>query len=1134
MIDDPRVEQLLDQLLDSDATPEVVCGSCPELLPVVRDRWRQMCRLRADLDVLFPPPDEPPAAPALPQIPGYEVEAVLGRGGMGIVYKARHVRLNRPVALKMLLAGAYAGTEERRRFFREAEAVAGLRHVNLVQVHDVGDHGGQPYFTMEYVDGGSLAQKLLGSPQPVREAAALVATLAEAVQVAHQGGIVHRDLKPANILLQHKAASPQPQSPIPDPPSASAAPPTLLDSEFRMSDFDPKIADFGLARHFDTESVLTLSGARVGTPSYMAPEQALGKTRTIGPAVDIYALGAVLYELLTGRPPFRGETIAETELQVIHQEPVPPSRLNARVPRDLETICLTCLHKAPERRYATAAALAEDLHRFQRGEPITARPARLLERTGKWVRRHLTGSALMAASLLLAVVLVGTSFWLVVQQSNKRHAVETDLRELADLQDSARWAEARATLEHVEAQLGGAGPDDLRRRIDQARRDLNLVMRLDQIRLQRLTRGELVFYKAQANIAYAEAFQQEGLGKVHDPPASVAAAVRASAVHGALVAALDDWATCSTDKDQRDWLLEVVRRADPDPEGWRERIQDPKAWDDPMALAELARTVPVARRSVSLLLALGERLTAARRDVTPLLKRVQEKHPDDFWANLILGNALLPLAPPEAEGYYRAALAIRPQAAVSFCAIGDALRHQNLLAKATEYYQKALQLDAGYARAHSDLGLTLQAQGRLDEAIPHCRQAVQLDPDYAWAHHNLANALRVKGQLDEAYEHCQQAIRLDPSNTEINACRACVLLRQGRGQEALDGWRKVIDANPANPKAWYGYAELHLFLGQEEEYRRVRRALLDRFGATQSQYIAEPVGRACLLLPGTADELRRAVALIDRAVAAKGSTPEWIYRFILFAKGLAEYRQGHWAGAIALMDGELAAVLWPAPHLLMAMAQHQQGQKEQARQTLAQAMLAFDWSAVAADSRDMWIRHILRREAEALILPNLPAFLEGRYQPQDNDERLALLGVCQFQGRHATAARLYADAFVAAPQLADDLRARTRYYAARAAAQAGCGGGTDAATVAPTEQARWRRRALEWLRADLTAWVGMLDRNPGTARGDVGKALTDWRNDPDLACVRDPGALDKLAPDARKEYLALWAEVAAVLARIEK
>jgi serine/threonine-protein kinase len=229
MTDGARIQQLLDELASSHATPEEVCAKCPELLGVVRDRWRQMRRLRVDLDALFPPAEVPsttvdasfpplsastpsqPTATALPQIPGYEVEAVLGRGGMGIVFRARHRRLDRLVALKMLLSGAYAGPQELARFQREAKAVAGLRHESIVRVYDVGDHDGRPYFTMEYMEGGSLAQSLTGRPAGTRYAAALVATLAEAVRVAHQGGIIHRDLKPANILLQRKAI-PGPQS----------------------------------------------------------------------------------------------------------------------------------------------------------------------------------------------------------------------------------------------------------------------------------------------------------------------------------------------------------------------------------------------------------------------------------------------------------------------------------------------------------------------------------------------------------------------------------------------------------------------------------------------------------------------------------------------------------------------------------------------------------------------------------------------------------------------------------------------------------------------------------------------------------------------------------------------------------
>jgi serine/threonine-protein kinase len=533
---------------------------------------------------------------------------------------------------------------------------------------------------------------------------------------------------------------------------------------------------------------------------------------------------------------------------------------------------------------------------------------------------------------------------------------------------------------------------------------------------------------------------------------------------------------------------------------------------------------------------------------------VQREQPADFWANLILGNVLLRhQAAGEASGYYRAALASRPRAAVGYCAVGDALRHQKMLAESIHYYEKALQFDPGYARAHSNLGLALEAQDRLDEAIGYFQRAVRLDPNYAWAHHNLANALRVKGRLDEAYEHSQQADRLEPNNPQIREGARHVLLRLGRGHEAQVAWRRALAGNPPGHGAWAGYAELCLFLGQQEEYRRACRILLDRFGATTSPYLAEPVGRACLLTPGTGDELQKAVALTDRALAARASTPGWVHGYLYFAKGLAEYRQGRLANAIAAMEGEASRVMGPAPRLVLAMALHEQGQKERARKTLAKAVVAFDWNPAQADSRDVWIAHILRREAEAMILPNLPAFLGGTYQPRDNVERLALVGVCQSQGRYLAAARLHADAFTADPTLAENLsaacRARAalgdkqpvgrveelaiacRYPAARCAALAGCGLGEGGAKLGAAERTRWRRQARDWLRADLAVWAETLQRGSRSARTQVRGLLTLWQTDPDLAGLRDPGALERLPADEQQEWRALWEEVSVVLKR---
>jgi WD40 repeat protein len=320
------------------------------------------------------PPAPSSGAEALPSIPGYELLEVLGEGGMGVVFKARHRALNRVVALKMVVHAAGDG-----RFRIEAEAAARLLHPHVVQIFEVGEVNGRPFLALEYCPGGSLADRLNGTPLPPTAAAGLVKTLAGAVHAAHLAGVVHRDLKPANVLLVEGPDVPLPQC-------------------------TAKISDFGLAKMLG-QAGHTESGAVLGTPSYMAPEQAGGKNKEIGPAADVWALGAILYELLTGRPPFKAASALDTLLQVAADDPVPPTRLQPKVPRDLETICLKCLHKEPPRRYASALELADDLGRFLGGEPIRARPVGVLERAARWVRRRPAVAALLA--LVLAVALAG-------------------------------------------------------------------------------------------------------------------------------------------------------------------------------------------------------------------------------------------------------------------------------------------------------------------------------------------------------------------------------------------------------------------------------------------------------------------------------------------------------------------------------------------------------------------------------------------------------------------------------------------------------------------------------------------------------------------------------------------------------
>jgi WD40 repeat protein len=330
--------------------------------------------------------------PALPAIPGYEIVRVLDQGGMGVVYLARQLALGRAVAVKMILAGACAGERERARLRTEAEAVARLRHENIVQIYEVGEHDGRPFLALEYVEGGSLADRLGGTPQPAPQAAALVETLARAVHYAHQMGVVHRDLKPANVLLATCGLGSGPDA----KPQAAG---------------NPKITDFGLAKRLDADPGQTGSGTVLGTPSYMAPEQADGHSSRIGPPADVYALGAVLYECLTGRPPFKGATVLDTLEQVRTQDPVPPRRLQPKVPRDLETICLKCLEKDARRRYADAAALAADLRAFSEGRPIQARPVGPAEQAVKWARRRPAVAALAAAVVAVAAVAAGLVAW---------------------------------------------------------------------------------------------------------------------------------------------------------------------------------------------------------------------------------------------------------------------------------------------------------------------------------------------------------------------------------------------------------------------------------------------------------------------------------------------------------------------------------------------------------------------------------------------------------------------------------------------------------------------------------------------------------------------------------------------------
>ncbi|HZT81702.1 MAG TPA: serine/threonine-protein kinase, partial [Gemmataceae bacterium] len=352
-------------------------------------------------------PAEPP-----PTVAGYELLSVLGRGAMGVVYKARQRGLNRLVALKMILSGEHAGAHELARFQAEAEAVAHLRHPNIVQIYEVGEEQGRPFFSLEFVEGSSLDRKVGGTPMPPLEAARMVLKLARAMDYAHKNNIIHRDLKPANVLL--------------------------------TPDGEPKIGDFGLAKRIDEDAGQTRTGTVLGTPSYMAPEQAEGRLKEVGPLSDEYSLGAILYELLTGRPPFKGSTILDTLNQLRTLEPVPPIEFQPGVPRDLETICLKCLQKDPAKRYADCAALAEDLRRFLAGEPIAARPVSRTERLVRWGKRNPRVAALVGAVAALVLLWAASMSVLSVGLKRQKDRADQNAREAREQEGIARQNEEKA------------------------------------------------------------------------------------------------------------------------------------------------------------------------------------------------------------------------------------------------------------------------------------------------------------------------------------------------------------------------------------------------------------------------------------------------------------------------------------------------------------------------------------------------------------------------------------------------------------------------------------------------------------------------------------------------------------------
>jgi tetratricopeptide (TPR) repeat protein/tRNA A-37 threonylcarbamoyl transferase component Bud32 len=690
-----------------------------------------------------PPPTVPqaPGGPKKVNIPGYEVLDILGWGGMGIVYKARQKSLNRLVALKMVLAGRHAGPADRARFRAEAEALARLQEPHIVQVHEIGEHQEQLFFSLEFVAGGSLSRRLQGAPQDVGVAARLVQTLARAIHACHRIGIIHRDLKPGNVLLCGG----------PDLPLEQCL---------------PKISDFGLAKQLDMPTDVTQEGQVLGTPSYMAPEQALARHGEIGPATDIYALGAILYDLLTGRPPFKAATSVDTVQQVIHQDPVPPSRLQPKVPRDLETICLKCLRKEPRQRYATAAALAEDLGRFLASEPIQARSVGAWERGLKWVRRRPGAAALVAVSVLLACSLLACG-WIAAFYQSQRANFERQRG--ADA--AARWQEERTKQEHL------AG----------LRAEIQALLQRGQ---DDLTTGDL----QQAQVAFAAAESKAGAE-------SDLEALRAEAV-GQLAAV----AARQRDHARRDQFLALRDKAF--------FYQSQFTGLDQLANQEATRAT--ARDALTLFGVSPEKRGSLGLDRTHFNDReASEITAGCYEMLLVLSEAVARPLPAEnrreqAEQALRIldrAAELRPPTRAYYLRRGKCLTQLGEDVAAAQEAQHGNALQPESALDHFLLGEEAHQRGEWRQAIIHFQDSLRLQPDHFWARYLCAVCCLRGMRPAEAESHLTACQSQQPGFVWIYLLRG--LACGERGKQAL------VAKRPGEAEAAFASAEADFRKGLE-------------------------------------------------------------------------------------------------------------------------------------------------------------------------------------------------------------------------------------------------------------------------------------------------------------------------------
>jgi serine/threonine-protein kinase len=1059
------------------------------------------------------------------------------QGGLGEVFVAHDEELRREVALKEIQPRFADDPRKRERFLLEAEITGGLEHPGVVPVYGLGTYAdGRPFYAMRFIRGNTLYDAIerfhkadVAGRDPGERSLALRQLLGrfvdvcDAVAYAHSRGVLHRDLKPHNVMLGRYGETLVVDWGLAKPVGR----PTGKES-----------AEEGPLQPASVSGLTpTQAGSVLGTPQFMPPEQAAGRLDLLGAASDVYGLGATLYCLLTGKVPFEGKDVGAVLQKVQRGDFPPPRQVKPDVPAALEAVCLKAMALRPEGRYPTPHALKSDIEYWLADEPVSAWREPWRVRAWRWARRHQSAVAAAVAGLLVALLAGAAGGWWLQRQREERRAeaarqegalrqdVQARLEQAARFRQGGHFGEGRDLLEQAQRRLGEGVPADLRWQVEQALADTDLAERLDRARLRAFHLVQGKFDMPGAAQEYAAALRDFGLGREGEDAEVVGARVRASAVRAEVVAALDAWAGLTRrDPPRREWLLAVARAADPDP--GRDRLRQPALWADKEAVARAAREARVAELSPQLAATLGMALLANKGDALPLLQEAQARHPNDFWLNYTLANALAEAgAWGAAVGYHRAALALRPWAtavhndlgvALSSAGrpaeavghheqvlgrnpndveghynLGNALRASGRTDEAIRHYEEALRIRPKYPHVHyvvvhNDLGLALQDKGRLDEAAAAYRKAIELGPDYVWSHNNLGDVLRSQGQVDDAIVEFRRAAQLGPGLAKVHINLGLALEDKGRLDEAAAAYRKAIEIDS-------GLAWPHNNLGN----------------------VLREKGR----LEEAAAELRVAVALGPKLALPHNNLGAVLADQGRLDEAVAEHRQA------VRLDPQYAQ-----PHGGLGEALLRRGQFTESRQSLQRCLKLLP----AGHRYRGRVSEQLRRCEKMLALgPKLPAVLKGEARPAGPAELLGLAELCTLQQRHADAARFYADAFEAEPRLADDLQASYRYDAACAAARAAAGRDTDAAKLGDKGRARLRQQALDWLRTDLALWGKRLEPGTPQARAEVQKALRHWQQDAALAGLRDAAALANLLAAEREAFQELWAGVAALLKKAE-